>query len=176
MNEKQVWGRGSGKNKLTPPSPNPSAGPAPVARAGGGILLSAATQRAENHKIISGCLSQGVCEGCGRRGRPGGGPEEGLRVRVAVLLSPPGPGRLGGGVLPNRGRGRSRRVYGSASRLGLDAAGGKIVEGLGRLGKKQTNKKNQVGFSPARSGSDCVSPRGCLVWGVFFMVPEPHGV
>ena len=43
----------------------------------------------------------------------------------------------GGAVLPNRGRGRSGRVYGSALRLGLDAAGGKIVEGLGRLKKKK---------------------------------------
>lgn len=68
-------------------------------------------------------------------------------MRVVVVLSPLGPGRLGGagGRLPNRGRGRSRRVYGSALRLGLDAAGGKIVEGLGRLKKK---KKNQVGFFP----------------------------
>lgn len=63
-----------------------------------------------------------VADGAGGCGRA----REGLRVRVAVLLSPPGPGRWGGGaVLPNRGRGRSRRVYGSASRLGLDAAGAK---------------------------------------------------
>lgn len=50
------------------------------------------------------------------------------RVREAV----------GGGGVLNPGRGRSRRVYGSALRQGLDAAGGKIVEGLGRLKKKKT--------------------------------------
>ena len=67
-----------------------------------------------------------------------------------------GPGRWGGGaVLPNRGRGRSRRVYGSALRLGLDAAGGKIVEGLGRLREK---KKPKLDFSHCGSGSDFVSP------------------
>lgn len=71
---------------------------------------------------------------------------EGLWVTVAVVLNPWGPGRWKGGVLPNRGRGRSRRVYGSALRLGLDAAGGKIVEGLGRL------KKNKLDFPSARSG------------------------
>lgn len=61
-----------------------------------------------------------------------------------------------GAVLPNRGRGRSRLVYGSALRLGLDAAGGKIVEGLGRL------KKKQVGFSQCQVRSDFMSPGGCL--------------
>lgn len=66
--------------------------------------------------------------------------------------------------MPNRERGRSRRVYGSALRLGLDAAGGKIVEGLGRLEKK---KPSWI-FPNARSGSDFVSPEwvlglGCLI-------------
>lgn len=73
-----------------------------------------------------------------------------------------GPGRLGG--VPNHGRRRSRHVYGSALRLGLDAAGGKIVEGLGRLKKKEggKKKKNKLDFSSAVSGSDFVSLGGCL--------------
>ena len=62
--------------------------------------------------------------------------------------------------MPNRGRGRSRRVYGSALRLGLDAAGGKIVEGLGRLKKKK--KKTSWIFPTAGQGLTFVSPGGCL--------------
>lgn len=58
----------------------------------------------------------------GNWGRAG----DGLRVSVTVVLNPQGPGRTGwgGGRLPNRGRRKSSRVYGSALRLGLDAVGG----------------------------------------------------
>lgn len=67
--------------------------------------------------------------------------------------------------MPNSVRGRSGRVYGSALRLGLDAAGGKIVEGLGRL-----KKKKKVGFfSQTGLGLTLGAPMGAWIRVVFFL-------
>lgn len=68
--------------------------------------------------------------------------------------------------MPNSVRGRSGRVYGSALRLGLDAAGGKIVEGLGRL-----KKKKKLDFSQTGPGLTLGAPMGACIRVVFFKEP-----
>lgn len=79
MNEKQVWTRSRVKKKKTnapPPSPNPSVGPAPVARAGEGILLSAATQSRKIIKSLVGVylkVPATIADGAGGWGRGGEG-------------------------------------------------------------------------------------------------------
>lgn len=79
------------KTNYHPPSPNPSVGPAPVARAAGRDSAERGYPEQKIIKSLVGVLSQGAAraaDGAGGWERAG----EGLRVTVAVGLNPWGPG------------------------------------------------------------------------------------
>lgn len=123
MNEKQVWGRGGGKNKLPPPSPNPSVGPAPVARAAGRDSAERGYPEQKIRKSLVGVLSQGAAraaDGAGGWGRAG----EGLRVTAAVVLHPWGPGG-GRGCCAEPRKGEERACLWLCLEAGLGCCRGK---------------------------------------------------